>query len=307
MKTEKAYYTVLMLLSSVLVSTSFVVGEIIAHQIDPAVLTLIRFAIGGLILGVIVSARGEFYCSISLILRTTTTSCCLVVFFWSMFLALRYTTALNTSVLFALTPLFSAVYSMVFLREVFCGKRFLALFCGGLGAIWVIFHGDFSLLFSMNWNRGDLIFLAGCAAMGFYAPLVKLSHRGESMLLFTFWVLATGTILLLFIVMPKLINYDWSAIAPSCWAWVLYLAIFTTVITFYLVQVSIPHLGPIKVTAYSYLYPALVLFLDLLRGHGLPDPLVWPGLIVVASAMFFIMDDNVNSEPALHPSQPEQE
>ncbi len=307
MKTEKSYYTVLMLLSTVLVSTSFVVGEIIAHQIDPAVVTLIRFTIGGLILGVLVFVRGELVCSLSLVLRTTAMSCCLVIFFWSMFLALQYTTALNTSVLFALTPLFSAIYSLIILRETFRGKRFLALFYGGIGALWVIFHGDFSLLFSMDWNQGDLIFLGGCAAMGLYAPLIKLLHRGESMLLFTFWILVTGAVVLLLISMPKLISYDWRGITASCWGWVFYLAIFTTVITFYLVQVSIPYLGPVKVTAYSYLYPALVLFIDLLRGHGLPAPLVWLGVLIVVSAMFLIVDDNANSVSKHHLSQPRQE
>lgn len=307
MITEKSSYTVLMLLSTVLVSTSFVVGEIIAHQIDPAVLTLIRFAIGGFILGVLVIVRGEFSCSPSLIFRATAMSCCLVIFFWTMFFALRYTTALNTSVLFALTPLFSAIYSLVILRELFCGKRFLALLYGGVGAIWVIFQGDFSLLVSMSWNQGDLIFLGGCAAMGFYAPLIKLLHRGESMLLLTFWVLVTGALLLFFLSLPKLMTYDWSSITLSCWGWTLYLATFTTVITFYLVQASIPHLGPVKVTAYSYLYPALVLFFDLLRGQGLPEPLVWPGVIIVVSAMFFIVDDDIKSPPLPHPVQPEQE
>jgi len=66
-----------------------------------------------------------------------------------------------------------------------------------VGAVWVIFRGDLSLFLAMAWNRGDLIFLGGCLAMGLYTPLIRLLHRGESMLVMTFWILITGCIWLL--------------------------------------------------------------------------------------------------------------
>ena len=33
--------------------------------------------------------------------------------------------------------------------------------------------------------------------------------------------------------------------------------------------------------AYSYLYPAFVLIIDVLLGHGLPKPAVLPGVLIV--------------------------
>lgn len=293
------FYAALMLLSSLLVSTSFIVGELITHQIDPLLLTFIRFAVGGTILGLIVVLRGEFFFSVSLLLRAAIISSCLVIFFWSMFLALRYTSALNTSVIFALTPLFSAIYSLLLLQESFKFKRFAALIYGGLGALWVLFQGDIGNFAAMSWNRGDLIFLGGCAAMGFYAPLIKLLHEGESMLLMTFWVLITGGAVLLLFSIPILVEFQPAQLQTSTWLWVLYLSTVTTVITFYLVQLSIPYLGPVKVTSYSYLYPALLLGLELVLGYGLPEFAVWPGVIIVVSAMFFIRDDAGNTTASL--------
>ena len=41
--------------------------------------------------------------------------------------------------------------------------------------------GDLGRLLALDFNKGDLIFLAGCFAMGFYTPLVKLFHRREPM------------------------------------------------------------------------------------------------------------------------------
>jgi drug/metabolite transporter (DMT)-like permease len=72
------------------------------------------------------------------------------------------------------------------------------------------------------------------------------------------------------------------------WLGVVYLAVFTTIITFFLTQYAVPYLGPTKVMAYSYLYPGLVLVIDLLLGHGLPPPRVIPGVLVVLVAMIFL-------------------
>lgn len=279
---------ILILCSTILVSTSFVVGEIVATQIDPAILTLVRFVLAALILGTVLFVRSELSFSLSLFWRSGVISGCLVIFFWTMFLALRYTTALHTSVIFALTPLFAAIYALVLLRDKFSAARFLVLIYGGVGALWVIFRGEWSQATSLSWNRGDLIFLGGCAAMGLYAPLIKLVQRRESTQLMTFWILVTGSIWLFIFSVPKLMSFQWALVPLSCWGWIVYLATFCTVITFYLVQMAVPRLGPVQVTAYGYLYPALVLVIDLIRGHGLPDTAVFPGVVIVVSAMFFL-------------------
>jgi drug/metabolite transporter (DMT)-like permease len=144
-------------------------------------------------------------------------------------------------------------------------------------------------LLALQWNRGDLIFLFGCLFMGLYTPLVKLLHRGESMDVMTFWVLVTGAIWLLFLGIFRLGSTNFTAIPVLTWAGVAYLAVFSTIITFYLTQWSVPQLGATRVMAYSYLYPGLVLVLDLLLGNGLPPLRVLPGVVVVLLAMVVLM------------------
>jgi drug/metabolite transporter (DMT)-like permease len=57
------------------------------------------------------------------------------------------------------------------------------------------------------------------------------------------------------------------------------------VITFYLTQYAVAHIGPTRTMSYSYLYPGLVLVIDLLLGRGWPAPRVLPGIIVILGAM----------------------
>lgn len=278
----------LMLVAATLVSTSFIVGAAITAELDPAVLTLVRFALAAALFAPWVHWRFRFQFSLSLFIRTSIISACLVIFFCCMFLALRYTSALHTSVIFALVPSISGIYAFVLNRERLGKGQLIALGCGLVGVIWVIFRGDLRLFLSLDWNRGDLIFLGGCMGMALYTPLVKLLHRGESMAVMTFWVLLTGCFWLFFFTGYRLVGIQWSIIPGFVWWGVLYLAVFTTIVTFFLTQYSVPYLGPTRVMAYSYLYPAMVLGLDLLLGHGLPPAEVIPGIVVILAAMFVL-------------------
>jgi drug/metabolite transporter (DMT)-like permease len=278
----------LMVICAALVSTSFTVGAAIAGGLDPAILTLVRFLLASLILWPYVGLRTGLCFSWSAIWRCGLISASLVIFFWCMFLSLRYTSALNTSVIFTLVPSISGIYAVFLVRERLERGRLIALACGMVGAVWVIFRGDLSLLLAMAWNKGDLIFLGGCFAMGLYTPLVRLLHRGEPMTVMTFWILVTGSGWLLLIAGYRLFSIDWVGVPLMVWAGIGYLALFSTVMTFFLTQFAVPHIGPTKVMAYSYLYPGFVLVIDLVLGHGWPAGSIVPGILLVLLAMFMI-------------------
>lgn len=284
----KSKIHLLMLVCATLVSTSFIVGKIIAATLDPAALTLVRFIIAALILLPIIARRHGVQTTRKALLRYGLISGSLVIFFWCMFLSLRYTSALNTSVLFTLVPGLSGMYAALIIKERLGRARLLALSIGLVGAIWVIFRGDLQELLSLSWNRGDSIFFVGCLAMGLYTPLVKMLHRGEPMEVMTFWVLVTGIVWLLPIGGFALTQVRWSEVPASTWAWVVYLAVFSTVVSFYITQFAIPIIGPTRTMAYSYLYPGLVLVIEVILGHGWPELKVLPGICIIIGAMFVL-------------------
>lgn len=150
-----------MVLCALLTSTSFTVGKAIATGLDPAVLTFIRFVIATIILLPYVKIRHGLRASWSTIRNCVVISLFLVVFFWCMFLSLRYTTALNTSIIFTLVPSIAGFYAIFLVGERLTIDKIIALVCGMAGAVWVIFHGDINQLLAMQWNRGDIIFQAG--------------------------------------------------------------------------------------------------------------------------------------------------
>jgi len=115
-----------------------------------------------------------------------------------------------------------------------------------------------------------------------------LLHRGEPMVIMTFWILVTGSCWLLLLAGPRLLTLNWSEVSITVWFGVAYLALFTTVISFFLTQYATLFIGPTRVMAYSYLYPTLVLLLDVVLGNGWPGNHVVPGALVVLVAMYVI-------------------
>jgi drug/metabolite transporter (DMT)-like permease len=275
----------LMLLASIIVSSSFTVGEAITHGLEPSILLLVRYMVAVACLAPVLFINNGFVLpsarrlgGYSLISAST------VGFFWCMFEALRYTDALNTSVIFTLVPGISGVYSAVFLKERLGRGRLLALFFGMAGALWVIFRGDLDRLLGLQVNYGDLLFLAGCFMMAAYTPLVKHIHQQESMVVMTFWVLVTGAGWLFILSLGGLGAVDWQGVEVKVWAGIVYLAVFSTIITFYLTHISTLYLGPTRVMAYSYFYPAFVLVINWGFGKGLPPAIILPGVTVVTLA-----------------------
>ncbi|MEW6519300.1 MAG: DMT family transporter [Thermodesulfobacteriota bacterium] len=275
----------LMLLASIIVSSSFTVGAAITRGLDPAVLILVRYVLAVLFFApVLVLRHGFTLPPLRQLYGYSAISAATVGFFWCMFESLRYTSALNTSVIFTLVPGISGIYSAIFLGERLGRPRLIALFLGMVGAVWVIFRGDIHRLLALEINYGDTIFLAGCFMMAAYTPLVKRIHRRESMVVMTFWVLATGVGWLALLALPRLAAVNWQGVGMQVWAGILYLAVFSTIVTFYLTHIATLYLGPTRVMAYSYFYPAFVLLLDWGFGHGLPQAMVLPGVVVVTLA-----------------------
>lgn len=279
----------LLLFSTTLVSTSFIVAEMITDSLDPIALTFIRFLMAALLLLPLIWRRHGLAITLFSVGRYAMISGCLVLFFWAMFLSLRYTNSLNISVLFTLVPAMSAIYAGFINREKISHSLTLALSVGLIGAVWVIFEGDLQRLRALEWNRGDLIFFAGCLAMALYTPLVKLLHRKEPMEVMTFWVLVTGCIWLLPGTVGVLARTSLTAIPTTTWLWIVYLALFSTVISFYCTQYATGIIGPTRTISYSYLYPLLVMVLNYLLGRGWPPLQVIPGIVLTLAAMLLLL------------------
>lgn len=265
---------------------------------DPIVLTLVRFLLATLLFTTyIIRKFGFVNPGFIALLRYSFISAVLVGFFWLMFLSLRTTSPLNTGVIFTTVPGISGFFSWFILRERLGKYCILALVIAMVGALWVIFEGDIPRLLKMQLNHGDLLFFAGCMLMALYMPLVKLLHRGEPMAVMTFWILVTGCLWLLLFACTKLPTVPWASIPRKVWLGIVYLAFFTTIITFFISQWATLRIGPTRVMAYSYLYPPLIVLIEWILHHQIPPLKTMIGVMIILPSMVIVQRGSKSVSP----------
>ena len=280
----------LMILATLLISTSFPVCQILAPKLDTGVLTFLRFFLAALIFLPIVFFRYKLkWPTPKKLFQYSLISLCLIIFFWSMFEALRYTSTLNTGALYALIPGISAMFSLILVREELHFGKVLAFFFGIIGCVWVIFRGDIGAFLSLDYHQGDLIFLGGVILMSLYMPLVKYFHSGEPVPIMTFWIIVSGAVWLFLFNYKTIQEVRFLEIEFSILLGLGYLAIFTTIVTFFILQFVTIQIGPTKVAGYSYLNPVAVLLVgSAFFGQAIPSFIVIPGIAIILLSVFVI-------------------
>ena len=277
-----------------LISFSYPVGEAIANELDTGVLLFLRFVLAMAIFGPVVAWRyGIAWPGWRALAGYAAISTSLVAFFWCMFYGLRFTSALNTGAISTLIPGLTAIGGAILVGERLGWHRLAALGIGLIGALWVVFRGDWDRFVGLDLNKGDLIVFAGCIAMGFYSPLVKRYHRGEPVMVMTFWVVTMNAVWFLVLANSALWTMDWGAVPLFAYGGVAGIALLSTVISFFLMQWTTIRLGPTRVQSYSYLLPAFVLAIDWAIGKGLPSALTIPGILIVLAASLVIQRGEV--------------
>jgi drug/metabolite transporter (DMT)-like permease len=279
----------LMLLTIILVAGSFPVAGLITNALAPELMMFVRFMLAALLFAPYVFIKNGWQLPpIKRLLVYALISIPLVVFFLCMFEGLRYTSVINTGALYTTVPAITAVFAYLINHDRINGRRKLGLIMGTVGALWIVFRGDLQSLINLQVNYGDLIFIVGCFFMGTYSPLIKRFYQGEPMEVMTFWVIFLGALWLLILSFNSLGQVAWLDIEIKVYAGLLYLSIFTTLVSFFVLQYSTLKLGATKVAAYGFLTPVFVIMLSVVMGLSTFEWMYLPGIALVLSSMFLI-------------------
>ena len=261
-----------MLAFSALIAGSFSSGALAVPYIHPIPLNAVRFVLASAIMGVVAfrATRTRFALPPAP-WRFGVMGVLMAAYFVTQFIALTMTQPVATSAVYTLVPLMTAVTAWLILRQRSSPVVLLSLLLAAIGAVWVIFHGDLEALLGFDVGRGELIFFVGSAASAIYTPLLRRFSRGEPSLVLSFWTLTASAICIMLCGIPDILATDWLRLPAVVWWVVLYLAVGSTAICFFLIQFASLRLPAPKVIAYGYLTPAFVIVLEALAGHGLPS------------------------------------
>lgn len=236
------FYCLSLLLTSFLWAGNFVVGKWLIGHASPITLTSLRWMIAVLCLiplvwlteKKIVPPRKAL---LPLALMGITG---VSLFNILQFIALEHTSASNIGLISTLNMLSIAVFSAFLLKEKIRPLQLAAMGLSLFGVILVLTKGNTALLFSMQFNKGDLYMLAAVAVWGLYSVCSKWAMASTSPAMATLYSGAFGVLVLL----PfNLTGFTVANVNASFVYSLLYTGVISTVVCFVLWNIGVKKLG----------------------------------------------------------------
>ena len=279
-----------MLMFSLLVSGSFVLGSIIANLISPDLVTFLRFLIAFIAIAILILYQSKFcflkYLSIG---RSLILGALISIYFITMFEGLKTASSTSMAVVFTLTPLLAGFFDLIFSNRVMSKKVWITVVVAAIGALWIIFDGNIQNFINFKVGYGEKLFFIGCICHALYAALIPKFNNGEPAIIQTFGTLISGIIILGLFSNKEIIYHSWIDFPVIVLLTILYLAIFATAASFFLIQYSAVRLSSIKVMAYTYAVPIWVVLLQIIFLQQLPNKITFVGAFVILVSLLILL------------------
>ncbi|UUV17652.1 DMT family transporter [Fusobacteria bacterium ZRK30] len=280
-----------MVLSALFFSGAFIAGKFSVEEFPVFSLTFYRFFIATILLFLIL-----IYRKVELKLPKKEIFRILLLAIFGMtgyqllfFKALKYTTAINTSLILTITPVMTTIMALFFLKEKISFKSFLGIIISIVGVFFIITNGSIEVIKSLNFNVGDLFMLGAVFFMSINFIILKKSLKTMEPLKLTAYISLFATFLLI----PGLI-YDNPAsylgsVTIKGWYSLVYMAVFASVFAYLLQQVSIKKIGAINTSLYMNLIPLYSIILSyLILGENISLEKIVAGIIVIAGVIYTV-------------------
>ena len=290
-----------MLLWAVLVGLSFpAVG--LMSELPPLLLTALRFAIACSALWWLARRSPEFLPPWRLLPLYALMGLCLAGFFGAMFWAAHHATALSMATLYVSVPLLAFLMGLGLGVERPGWRLPAILALGAAGALGLAVAEAWQQGGRLRVGIGEAVFFLGCLSTALYPVLSKwglaTGRLPASAAVRTFWSLGAGGVLIGLVGLAVEPLAMLATMNARDLALLAYLGLFSSALTFWLMQRATAALTPGVVTAYGYLVPFVSMLL--LFVHS-PASIGWawlPGSLMVLVAMGLLMRRERSAAPA---------
>lgn len=244
--------------SVVVWGASFIATKIALRDIQPITVVWVRFAIGVIILGIVVLVRKQFtlpqiaeipYFVVLGFLGITLHQ-------WLQSTGLVTSKASTTAWIVATTPLFIAMLSWFFLREKLKWAQVVGIGLATIGVLLVISEGDISsLLVGNSGNFGDILIFISAINWAVFSVISRRGLKNHPAALMMFYVMSAGWLMISipFFVGPG-VN-DLQALSLYSFLGVLFLGIFCSGIAYIFWYDALKSIPASQVGVFLYLEP----------------------------------------------------
>ncbi len=250
----------LMVLTSLLWSGAFITGKLSVQEFPPFALTFFRFLFALPFIFIILYVRepknlfprGQQWRA--LILLGFVGTFCYHAFF---FTALKYTTAINSSLIGAINPIITTILAVLFFSERLTPWRVFGIFLSFSGVFIFITNGDLQLISQFQVNWGDLLMLMGVFCFSLYALLSRRfmkQYQLTPIMVTAYTFLICVVISIPFVLWENPVTYL-SATTARGWLSILYMSVFASVLGYLFQSIAIQRIGAPSTAVFINLVP----------------------------------------------------
>jgi drug/metabolite transporter (DMT)-like permease len=234
-----------------------IVGRLAAGHIPPVTLSFLRWSLAFLLILPFAwkhlrrdwaAIRGRL--GTMVVLSVTGISAFNTLQYW----ALEHTQALNTLLLQSAAPLFVAIWSLALL-----GVRLTLAQAGGIvlsltGVLVILLHGDLTTLKSIEFNKGDVIFMVALVIFGLYSvlSLKRPNIHGLSFVGFTF---GCGAVCLIPLLVRELLTRPVMQLDTTNLLTLFYVAVFPSTLAYLCFNRGVQLIGANRAAPFFHVVP----------------------------------------------------
>lgn len=256
---------------------------------DPFAFAILRFAVAVTTLSVVLKVRGvDLTVERRDILPLTGLGFLSNTVYQIVFaIGLANTKAGNAGLLMASPPIFAYLTGLWFKREYFSRRVLTGILLSSAGVAVIVLFGTKEVALGANW-KGDACILAAALLWGWYTGSSARLIMKYGALRVTYWLMLTGTLLLLPPLFPALIHQDWQAIPLRGWAYFCY-STFLSIVYCYLVwSYALQHVGISRTAIYSNVTPVIALLGGWILLGERPVMAQMSGIVLILAGVFLV-------------------
>ena len=276
----------LMLLAMILIwGINFAVVKAALAEMTPLSFNSLRFLLASaltllslrLIEGDMGFARGDWWRLLGLGLIGNT---CYQLLFIN---GINHTTAGNSALLLATTPIFVSLIGAAFGVERVGKLAWVGVFLSLAGIFMVIVGSGKELGLAKETISGDILVLIGAAAWSVYTVLCKPMLSRYSALKLTALAMAAGTPFIVLFSIPQLLAQDWATVSWQGWLGLFFSGSMAITLAYIIWNSGVSKVGGARTAVYSNLSPVIAaIFAWLTLGEAITT------FMVVGAAMIFL-------------------
>jgi len=276
-------------------STNFLLGRVLASDVQPLVISAGRFAVAAIVFAGMAIwyrwplPRGKQWYYV-LAMAVTGVLLFNTVLYWG----LQSTTAINATLINGFGPLVTILLTVLILREKAYPRLFLGIVFSVCGVFFVAVKGSFEVLLSLNLNPGDLLVLLAAFVWSLYTIVVRSLTKDYPVLPATAYATILGALLLIPAVYLG-VQQTTITITGGVVASFFYLGVFASVVAFTCWNWAVSKIGPMKATLSNNLIPFYAALLSpILLGEELFLLHLIGGLLIVGGVVTAVWQKSTN-------------